>query len=532
MPPKPQSVPARAMVRALVGLATVNALLILPLWWRDGQIGSAWLIPELGLLPLFALWPAVRRSRWLPWTIAMLLTFAFAALLGDALVRAVFSRPLNILLDPWLLRAGFNLLQGSLGTVAAVIAAVLAAAGVVFTALAIRSLVGRIVLPAPGPAAILAVMLLAIGSVIAWVMAIGPAPAEGAVRPALANLVRTQSIQVATALSEREKIFARAASARMQAQPIPALAGRDVVLVFVESYGASALDQPRYAETLTPLLRRAERTLGSAGLRARSTRMRSPIRGGQSWLSHATVLSGQTIDNDYWYSMLLGSGQAFLTDDLRTTGHTPLVVAPAIVRPWPEARALGFEAVYPASALAYSGPASGWIGIPDQFTLHRYGRHLRPRHPGPVFATLLLISSHAPWPPNPPLLQDWSTLDRAHPWPAWRPPKNDPLAYWRDTDRLRERYPRSIGYSLEAVFEWAARDLPEDALLIVLGDHQPAPLITGHGAGADVPVHFISADAALLSGIDARGIRSGLVPGQASSGTQGLAALRFVVREM
>jgi hypothetical protein len=35
--------------------------------------------------------------------------------------------------------------------------------------------------------------------------------------------------------------------------------------------------------------------------------------------------------------------------------------------------------------------------------------------------------------------------------------------------------------------------------LILLGDHQPAPLITGEGASRDVVVHVISADPALVA---------------------------------
>jgi hypothetical protein len=138
---------SRGIVRVTIAQAIVNLLMVLPLWWRDGAWGSAWLVPELALLPLVGLWPAARRSRWLVWILAAGLTLAFTALLGDALVRAVFSRPLNILLDPWLLRAGFNLLQGSLGTPAAVIAAVLAAAGVAGTLLGMRALVQRALTP-------------------------------------------------------------------------------------------------------------------------------------------------------------------------------------------------------------------------------------------------------------------------------------------------------------------------------------------------------------------------------------------------
>ena len=525
-PVEPKTLSNPRIVRALIALGIANLLLVLPLWWRDGAWGSAWLVPELALLPLLGLWPAVRRSRWVPWLLAGGLTLAFAALLGDALVRAVFSRPLNILLDPWLLRAGFNLLQGSLGTPAAISAALLAAAGIAGTFLGMRALVERALAPIPVRAAsgVAVVGVVALSASLLGRVEI--------VRPALVSLVHDQARQVSNTLAEREALLARAGSARMKAQAVPALEGRDVVMVFVESYGVSALDQPRYAEVLKPILARAERNLSEAGLSAISARMESPIRGGQSWLSHATVLSGQRIDNDYWYSLVLDAGQDFLTDDFRATGHTPLVVAPAIVQPWPEAGALGFEAVYPAEALDYAGPASGWVGIPDQYTLHRYGRHLRPRHAGPVFSVLMLISSHAPWSPGPSLLDEWDRLDSAEPWPDWTAPEKDPLAYWRDTDRLRDRYPQSLAYTLEAVFEWAARDLPEDALLIVLGDHQAAPLITGHDAGSGVPVHFISGDTEILSGLEPLGTGAGLVLPAERAEEVGLRNIRFLLRKI
>ena len=521
---------SRGIVRVTIALAIVSLLLVLPLWWRDGAWGSAWLVPELALLPLLGLWPAASRSRWLVWILAAGLTLAFTALLGDALVRAVFSRPLNILLDPWLLRAGFNLLQGSLGMPAAVIAAVLAAAGVAGTLLCMRALVQRALTPLATGAAVR--IVASIVAVAAAAFAINLPGQPGPVRPALAGLVHEQAGQVHDTLAERQALLARAASERMQARAIPALAGRDVVMVFVESYGVSALDQARYADVLKPVLARSENTLSAAGLNMVSTRMESPIRGGQSWLSHASVLGGQRVDNDYWYSLLLDSGQDFLTDDLRLTGHTPLVVAPAIVQPWPEAQALGFEAIYPAEALEYAGPASGWVGIPDQYTLHRYSRRLRPRHDGPVFAVLMLISSHAPWSPGPPLLDDWAGLDRANPWPEWSAPARDPLAYWRDTDRLRSRYPHSLAYSLEAVFQWAARDLSDNALLIVLGDHQASPLITGHGAGSDVPVHFVSGDAALFSNLALADARDGLAPPKPASPALPLEHLRLILRDI
>ena len=82
------------------------------------------------------------------------------------------------------------------------------------------------------------------------------------------------------------------------------------------------------------------------------------------------------------------------------------------------------------------------------------------------------------------------------------------------------------------MFEWAARDLPRDALLIVLGDHQASPLITGHAAGSGVPVHFISADAALLSNLALADARAGLALPELASPAPPLEHLRFILRDM
>ncbi|BCB07072.1 hypothetical protein HHSLTHF2_09620 [Vreelandella venusta] len=52
----------------------------------------------------------------------------------------------------------------------------------------------------------------------------------------------------------------------------------------------------------------------------------------------------------------------------------------------------------------------------------------------------------------------------------------------------------------------------DNTLLIVLGDHQAAPLITGDNASAAVPVHVISGDPRLLAPFKARGFIDGMLP--------------------
>jgi hypothetical protein len=53
----------------------------------------------------------------------------------------------------------------------------------------------------------------------------------------------------------------------------------------------------------------------------------------------------------------------------------------------------------------------------------------------------------------------------------------------------------------------------ENTLLVLLGDHQPAPLVTGEGASRDVIVHVISGNPELLAPFLATTSGGGGLPG-------------------
>ncbi|MFO7250823.1 MAG: sulfatase, partial [Actinomycetes bacterium] len=56
----------------------------------------------------------------------------------------------------------------------------------------------------------------------------------------------------------------------------------------------------------------------------------------------------------------------------------------------------------------------------------------------------------------------------------------------------------------------------DDLVVVFLGDHQPAPIITGFGASRDVPVTILAKDPAVLDRIDGWGWQEGLKPGPAA----------------
>jgi hypothetical protein len=83
---------------------------------------------------------------------------------------------------------------------------------------------------------------------------------------------------------------------------------------------------------------------------------------------------------------------------------------------------------------------------------------------------------------------------------------------WLDSDKVRAAYIRSIDYSLRTVANWAATYLDGHTIAIVLGDHQPAPIVIGDSPAREVPVHVLSRDPHLLAAFRDWGFADGMNP--------------------
>ncbi|MGH6861706.1 MAG: sulfatase-like hydrolase/transferase, partial [Phyllobacterium sp.] len=292
---------------------------------------------------------------------------------------------------------------------------------------------------------------------------------------------------------------------------LDALAGKDVILVFVESYGESALRDPRYAGPLRRRLQAMEQQITTAGLSARSGWLGSPTMGGLSWLAHGTLLSGLWVDSQQRYDRLIVSERTSLNQIFRQSGWRSVAVMPAITMAWPEAGYFGYDRVYAAADLGYRGKPFNWVTMPDQYTLSAFETRERSRPHGPVMAEIALISSHAPWTPIPRLL-DWPSVGDGTVFNAQAQAGDPPEVVWRDPDRVRSHYAASIDYTLEVLGSYMATH-GKNTVFILLGDHQPAPLVTGQDASRTVPVHLISDDPLLLDRLDATRWGRGMTPG-------------------
>lgn len=285
----------------------------------------------------------------------------------------------------------------------------------------------------------------------------------------------------------------------------------DVWVIFVESYGRSSFDTPFYAQHHLPRLHAAEAALTRAGLAMRSGFLVAPTQGGQSWLSHATLANGLWVADQASYQAVLASRRRSLFHHAQTAGFRTVALMPAITRPWPEARAMGFGQVLAASDLAYRGKPFNWVTMPDQYTLAQIDRRL----PGDArnFVQVALISSHAPWVPVPSMVP-WDQIGDGTIFDAMAMAGDTPAVVWRDRDRVKAQYRDSIDYALQAVFEHIARHAKDPPLVLLLGDHQAAPGIAMSDS-RDVALHVIGAPG-LVEQVAGWGFTPGLVPEKGS----------------
>jgi len=290
------------------------------------------------------------------------------------------------------------------------------------------------------------------------------------------------------------------------------LRGKDVLIVFVESFGRVAVEDSSFSAGVNAVLEAGTRQLARAGFSSRSALLTSPTFGGLSWLAHATLQSGLWVDSQRRYDVLMGSSRLTLSRLFARAGWRTVAAIPVNDRDWPQGTFYGFDHIYDSRNIGYRGPRFGYPTMPDQYTLDAFHRlELAREQRRPVMAEIDLISSHAPWSRTPRLIEqsevgDGSVFDGM---PEQLPSEAD---IWPSPQRVRAAYAGSIEYSLNAFLSFMTAYGDDDLVVVLLGDHQPATIVSGEDAGHDVPVSIIAHDGAVLDRIAGWGWGEGLRP--------------------
>ena len=485
----------------------------------------------LGLAALpAARWGVVARS-----VLVAVLTVIAILKAADLAMFTALGRGFNPVADLPLIPAGLRLATGAMGpalTLGAVLAALLTAGLVAWAVWWATAVWARIAAPRPVAGGLATAAILSAGVATAqvgaamghWSLPVSPPGAAFTAR------VGVERIGMARKTLADLRAFKAAAAEDPFADRADLLAGidRDVLIVFVESYGRTSLDTPLYADTHRATLRQGQARLDAAGLSMRSGLLRAPTRGGQSWLSHATFANGLWIADQTRYGAALASTRQSLFHLAADAGFHTAAVMPQITLEWPEATRMGFETILAAEDLGYAGPAFNWVTMPDQFTLAALDRLLREQTADrPLFAQIALGSSHAPWVPVPDLVA-WEAIEDGTIFAPMAQAGDPPDVVWRDHDRVRDQYRRAVDYALRVVLDYAARHAEDPPLIFVVGDHQAASFVA-QDERPDVPVHLIGPEA-LVAAAENWGWTRGLIPRDTAE-VRSMARMRDMILE-
>ncbi|UCF89984.1 MAG: sulfatase-like hydrolase/transferase [Desulfobacterales bacterium] len=290
------------------------------------------------------------------------------------------------------------------------------------------------------------------------------------------------------------------------------LGGADVYLFFIESYGETVLTDPKHFAMIAPVLELTQSELKAQGFGMRSHFLTSPTFGGASWLARATVASGIFLARQMEYNLLLTSNLQPLAGYFNKCGYRTVTVMPGTQWPWPQGEFFDYQQKYYAWNFAYQGPSFGWATMPDQYVLdYIYRREIQTRTL-PLFIEFVLISSHAPFHRQPPYLADWSDIGDGAIYHA-KQMITFPIV-WPDLRHASEAYLTAIAYDIHVLRDFIQQNVKDEALMIIMGDHQPNLQITGANRTWSVPVHIISRNPRFMDPFAARGFTAGLIPRQ------------------
>lgn len=536
MNPSPE-VPARAMSAtpwalhpwlrlgaALLALVVLNGLLSFGPWWpTPGIVPQARLAPELVGLWGVLLWLAARAappSGRMLWGLSVAMLVLVLGRYADVTAPSLFGRPISLYWDlPQVPRFLWVSARDHPWWVSVAAAALVLGLGAVLLLVIRMSIAALLHTLAPR----------ALGSLWAWGLTFGAALLAAAHVAHVPGMGRWVSNAVLPTYVQQARLLWDAHAPGRLAYALPALTpvedalathgpqvfaglgGRDVHIIFLESFGAVLYDHPQVQPATEPARVALRDALAASGRHVVSGFFRSPTIGGASDLAHLSLLSGVDLSDARRHDLLLTTGRPTLLHLFRQAGYEAFGLYHAVSWPWPEHVHYGFDHFVDGPALRYEGPPITFWKIPDQIALARFTQAFpRSADSPPRVLFFPTITSHFPFTPVPPYQPDWQRALTAEPFDAEE--LQAALAQPVDWFDMRTPYVASVNYVYRWLAGYFALPEPRETVYVLVGDHQPTANITGEGVPWDVPVHIVSRDPVLLERFKAQGFSDGLWP--------------------
>jgi hypothetical protein len=192
-------------------------------------------------------------------------------------------------------------------------------------------------------------------------------------------------------------------------------------------------------------------------------------------------------------------------------GYRTVVAMPATTFAWPEGEFYRFGRKYYYKDFEYKGPNLKWAPMTDQYVLDYIHRNEVLQAGKPLFIQYVMISSHYPFNMIPRYFEEWSQIGDGSIYHREESVDVLPIKPGNQTAGA-EGYVAAMAYELQLIREYLANFVPGEALVIVVGDHQPYSGITGKNKPRSVPLHVITRRADFLTPFLEKGYSEGLIP--------------------
>ena len=408
----------------LVALVLLNAsVTFYDVWPTPGVEWHGHLSAELAATVLLLAFVAWRRpGRAMPWLIGGVSAIWMTLVVGryvDVMSPALYGRPINLYWDLRHVAAVAAMMTDAVATpvLVAALAAVLVLLTLVYLATRWAFATVAAGMLAPAVRGGLAVLALAVVVQFAAQTAAGELLPPVAVAPPVTLTYWQQARLLAMQVSRGSTTIA--ASHPALTTDLGRIRDADVLLVFMEAYGAVTLDRAVVAEPLVASRARFAADVAATGRGVVSAMVDSPTFGGASWLAHVSLMTGVEARDENANAALMSRSRDTIVSTFAHGGYRTVALMPGLSYAWPEGAFYGFDTIYDTAALGYAGPRFGWWPVPNQFAMARLdvletGRaDDRPR-----FVFFPTTSTHAPFGPIAPYQPDWARLLSADPYAA------------------------------------------------------------------------------------------------------------------
>lgn len=284
----------------------------------------------------------------------------------------------------------------------------------------------------------------------------------------------------------------------------------NVHLLFIESYGKILYEDPALRDPYLANLKLNEAKLAKHGWVSTSTFSQSPVKGGRSWLSFTSFVTGTRIDKHALYEYLVDNAEfnlPTLYKSLKSFGYKSYWLSALKNNgrniPYEQyARFYGIDQWIKFDDLNYQGKLYGVLPAPaDQYSLNFAHDLISHQAAEPYVLFFISLNSHSPFDSPDRVVDDWRLLGQSG---------NTLGSIKKTNDSKFQNYLQSINYQLDYLTTFITQNGSEKDLFILIGDHQP-PVLANRSESFDTPVHIISKDAGFIENFDTYKFGKGLV---------------------